>query len=568
MQKKWVIKESGDNALICQLMEALSIDEILAKLLVQRGITTFDEAKDWFRPSFTQLHNPFLMQDMDKAVERLIRAINQNEKILIYGDYDVDGTTAVSLFWLFLSKYSNKLDYYIPDRYKEGYGVSKIGIDFAIEHSFPLIITLDCGIKALSQISYASSNGIDVIVCDHHNQGEELPNAYAILNPKRNDCLYPFKDLSGCGVGFKFLQAYCEKQNISIEALHQFVDIVAVSIASDIVKIVGENRVLVYYGIKKILENPSLGIDAIKRIAQIDGNSLTVSDIVFKIGPRINAAGRIGSGRLAVELLTCQDASLVMEIVKEVDANNEFRKDLDKSMTAEALLQIANETNQESKTTNVVFSSEWHKGVVGIVASRITEVYYRPTIVLTESNGKITGSARSVDGFDLYSALEKCADLLENFGGHKYAAGLTMKKENFESFKIRFEDVVRSTIHADMLIPKIKIDTELSIETISPKFYRILKQFEPYGPGNMTPVFVTNEIQGDDSIRQIGTDGSHLKLFVKSKVSKNVFDAIGFGFGGNAVELKKSKFDICYTIEENEFRGETKLQLRIRDIRK
>jgi single-stranded-DNA-specific exonuclease len=568
MQKKWVINESGDNALIRQLMEALSIDEILAKLLVQRGITTYDEAKDWFRPSFTQLHNPFLMQDMDKAVERLIRAINQNEKILIYGDYDVDGTTAVSLFWLFLSKYSNKLDYYIPDRYKEGYGVSKMGIDFAIEHSFSVIITLDCGIKALSQINYASSNGIDVIVCDHHNQGEELPNAYAILNPKRNDCLYPFKDLSGCGVGFKFLQAYSEKQNIQIEELHQYIDIVAVSIASDIVKIVGENRVLVYYGIKKILENPSLGIDAIKRIAQIDGNSLTVSDIVFKIGPRINAAGRIGSGRLAVELLTCQDSSLVMDIVKEVNDNNEFRKDLDKSMTAEALIQIANETSQESKTTNVVFSSEWHKGVVGIVASRITEVYYRPTIVLTESNGKITGSARSVDGFDLYSALEKCADLLENFGGHKYAAGLTMKKENFEQFKLRFEDVVSSFIHADMLIPKIKIDSELSIETISPKFYRILKQFEPYGPGNMTPVFVTNEIQGDDTIRQIGADGSHLKMFVKSKKTNNVLDAIGFGFGSNAAELKKSKFDICYTIEENEFRGETKLQLRIRDIRK
>jgi len=567
MQKNWILKETVEEHAIQQLTKDLSIDSVLAKLLVQRGILTFEDAKKWFRPSLDDLLNPFLMKDMNKAVERLVRAINNNEKILIYGDYDVDGTTSVSLFYLFLQKYSTKLDYYIPDRYKEGYGVSTTGIDFAIKHSFTLLITLDCGIKANSQIAYAQSNDVDVIVCDHHNQGEKLPKAIAVLNPKRNDCTYPFKDLSGCGVGFKLLQAFCQTKNISTDELFQYLDIVAVSIASDIVKIVGENRILVHYGIKKILENPSLGIDAIKRIAQINSSSLSVSDIVFKIGPRINAAGRIGSGRLAVELLTCQDPSLVMEIVKEVNDNNEFRKDLDKSMTSEALLMIANEPNQETKTTNVVFSPEWHKGVVGIVASRIIENYYRPTIVLTEANGKITGSARSVDGFDLYAALEKCSDILENFGGHKYAAGLTLKKENFEAFKERFEQVVSSTILPEMLIPKVKIDSVLTVDSITPKFYRILKQFEPFGPGNMTPVFTTMGIVGNQTIRTIGGDGAHLKMMVKSNDSSIMFDAIGFGFGSDAETLKQSKFDICYTIEENEFRGEVNLQLRIRDVR-
>jgi len=567
MQKNWIVKNSVEDEKVQSLVTDLSIDEVLAKLLVQRGISSFEDAKKWFRPSLENLHNPFLMKDMDKATERLIRAIKNEEKILIYGDYDVDGTTAVSLFYLFLQKYSKKLDYYIPDRYKEGYGVSKIGIDFAIDHSFTLLITLDCGIKANTNIAYAQANGVDVIVCDHHNQGDVLPNAYAVLNPKRHDCSYPFKDLSGCGVGFKLLQAFCQNQDISLDELYAYLDIVAVSIASDIVKIVGENRIMTYYGIKQIIEKPSLGIDAIKRISQIEGNSLSVSDIVFKIGPRINAAGRIGSGRLAVELLTCQDSSLVMEIVKEVNDNNEFRKDLDKSMTVEALAMIAGEPNQELKTTNVVFSPEWHKGVVGIVASRITEVYYRPTIVLTEANGKVTGSARSVDGFDLYAALEKCADLLENFGGHMYAAGLTMKKEQFHFFKIRFEEVVSSSIKPEMLIPKIKIDSTLNIDAITPKFYRILKQFEPFGPGNMTPVFVTSGIVGNQTIRTIGNDGSHLKMMVKSSDSSVMFDAIGFGFGNTAETLKQSTFDICYTVEENEFRGDVKLQLRIRDVR-
>jgi len=567
MQKNWILKEKGDHFLIQQLMTDLNIDNVLASLLVQRGVSSFDEAKDWFRPSLNNLLDPFLMKDMDKAVERLIRAIDSEEKILIYGDYDVDGTTAVSLLRLFLNSYSKNLDYYIPDRYKEGYGVSKAGIDFAIEHSFSLIITLDCGIKASTHIAYAQSNDIDVIVCDHHNQGDELPDAYAVLNPKRNDCSYPFKDLSGCGVGFKFMQAFCTKKNIPSKALFEHLDIVAISIASDIVKITGENRILVYFGIQQILKKPSLGIDAIKRIAQIEGSSLSVSDIVFKIGPRINAAGRIGSGRLAVELMTCKDESLVMEIVGEVNNNNEFRKDLDKTITAEALLMIETDLNQANKKTNIVYSPQWHKGVVGIVASRITEVYYRPTIVLTHANGMITGSARSVDGYDLYTALEQCSDLLDHFGGHMFAAGLSLKEENLEAFKCRFEDIVSATIKPEMLIPKIKIDAELSLSLITPKFYRILKQFEPFGPGNMTPLFLTQGIDGNDSIRSIGSDGSHLKMIVKTKDSKTGFDAIGFGLGKDAESLKKSQFDICYSVEENEFRGETTLQLRIRDIK-
>ena len=568
MQKDWIIKDSVDEGCIQQLVNDLSIDAVLAKLLVQRGLTTFDDAKAWFRPSLDNLHDPFLMQDMQKAVNRLVIALEKNEKILIYGDYDVDGTTAVSLLWMFLSKYSKKLDYYIPDRYTEGYGLSIAGVNFAIENGFSLIITLDCGIKANTQIAFAQSKGVDVLVCDHHNQGKELPPAYAILNPKRNDCKYPFKELSGCGVGFKLLQAFCITQNIPQNELFQYLDIVAVSIASDIVQLLGENRILVAYGIKQIVENPSLGIDALKRISQLDGNSLSVSDIVFKIGPRINAAGRIGSGRLAVELLTCKDSSLVMEIVEEINSNNEFRKDLDKAMTSEALLMIASDPNQEQKKTNVVYSSEWHKGVVGIVASRITEVYYRPTIVLTNANGKITGSARSVEGFDLYAALEQCADLLENFGGHMYAAGLSMKEENYEAFKARFEQVVGLTIQPEMLIPKIRIDSELLIDTISAKFYRILRQFEPFGPGNMTPIFMTKNIQGNDTIRPIGNDGGHLKMLVKSTNANVVYEAIGFGFGKETETLKKSTFDICYTIDENEFRGEKKIQLRIRDIRK
>jgi single-stranded-DNA-specific exonuclease len=567
MQKNWILKSKGDPFLIQQLMTDLNINSVLASLLVQRGVSTFKEAKDWFRPSLDNLLDPFLMKDMDKAVERLIKAIDSEEKILIYGDYDVDGTTAVSLLRLFLNNYSKNLDYYIPDRYKEGYGVSKAGIDFAIEHSFSLIITLDCGIKANNNISYAQLHAIDVIVCDHHNQGDELPDAFAILNPKRIDCGYPFKDLSGCGVGFKFMQAFCIKKNIPAIALFEHLDIVAISIASDIVKITGENRILVYFGIQQILKKPSLGIDAIKRIAQIDGSSLSVSDIVFKIGPRINAAGRIGSGRLAVELMTCKDESLVMTIVGEVNSNNEFRKDLDKSITAEALQMIETDLNRANKKTNVVYSPQWHKGVVGIVASRITEVYYRPTIVLTHANGMITGSARSVDGYDLYSALEQCSDLLDHFGGHMFAAGLSLEEENLDAFKCRFEEVVSATIKPEMLIPKIKIDAELSLSLITPKFYRILKQFEPFGPGNMTPLFLTQQIDGNDTIRSIGSDGSHLKMKVKTKDTKNGLDAIGFGFGKDAELLKKSQFDICYSVEENEFRGETTLQLRIRDIR-
>ena len=566
MLKKWIINSEINESLETELVNLLNIDKILARLLIQRGISDFESAKRWFRPDLANLHDPFLMKDMDKAVERLTDAISTGEKILIYGDYDVDGTTAVSLLILFLKKYSKYIDYYIPDRYKEGYGISKQGIDFAKQYGFTLIIALDCGIKANDEIGYAQSSGIDVIVCDHHNEGLTLPQAFAVLNPKRIDCIYPCKDLSGCGVGFKLLQGFCVKNKIDLAELFEYIDLVAVSIASDIVKIVDENRILTYFGLRKINSNPVLGISAIKQIAQMH-NDIDISDIVFKIGPRINAAGRIQSGRLAVELLTCSDSDLVKQVVYEIDKNNNHRKDLDKATTSEALMMLSIEPEHDKKNTNTVFSPSWHKGVVGIVASRITEVYYRPTIVLTESEGIITGSARSIDGFDLYSALEKCSCLLEHFGGHMYAAGLTMKKENYEIFKSTFESVVSSMIDPEMLIPKLKIDAELPLGSINPKFYRILKQFEPFGPGNMTPVFLAKNIQPIQSVRTIGTDNSHLKITFQHNGDMGVLDSVGFGLGKYVDNIKTEPFDVCYSIDENEFRGEKNIQLKIRDIK-
>lgn len=568
MATQWIYKPQTNIASVKHLMQVLNIEEGLASLLVQRGIQTFEEAKTWFRPSLSDLHDPFLMKDMQKAVSRLISAVQNKERILIYGDYDVDGTTAVSMFYLFLKSQNAIIEYYIPDRYKEGYGVSMAGIEYAKNNSFTLIVTLDCGIKANKQIDYANQNKIDVIVCDHHNEGDVRPDAYALLNPKQSDCPYPFKELSGCGVGFKLLQAYCISTGIALDNIYQYLDIVSVSIASDIVSMTGENRVLAFYGLQKIIDNPTIGIQAIKNTAQLQDKNVSVSDIVFRIGPRINAAGRIESGSLAVELLICDDLGKATDIVANVNRCNEDRKELDKAMTTEALAMLSADDNHASKVTNVVYSPDWHKGVVGIVASRITEVFYRPTIVLTYANGRITGSARSVDGFNLYAALEQCADLLENFGGHMYAAGLSMKEEHFDAFKERFEAVVRATIHPEMLIPKISIDAVLPLDSITPKFYRILKQFEPFGPGNMTPVFVSKSVYDYGSSRTIGSDGSHLKLIVHHPDSKNTIDAVGFGLGHKVDEVQNSCIDVCYTLDENSFRGTTSLQMMVRDIKK
>lgn len=563
--KKWIYKDAGETSLVEKLAAELSVEKSLAQLLVQRGVTSFEEARRWFRPSLEHLHDPFLMKDMRKAVDRLKRAIATGQKILVYGDYDVDGTTAVSLVILFLGNMYDKVAYYIPDRYTEGYGLSTKGVEYAREHGFALIVALDCGIKANKQIEHAQALGIDVIVCDHHHEGSQLPPASAILNPKQHDCEYPFKELSGCGVAFKFIQAYCIDQDIPIERLYEYLDLVAISIASDIVNITGENRVLSYFGIKKIIENPLVGIDAIKEIASIK-DSLSVSDIVFKIGPRINAAGRIDSGSIAVELLTSSDRSKARELVTTINGCNETRKNLDKQITEEALQQIERDPRYADKKTTVVFDKDWHKGVVGIVASRLTEMHYRPTVVLTESNGKITGSARSVDGFDLYAAIEQCADLLENFGGHMYAAGLTLKADMLDAFKKRFDEAVSASILPDMLVPKMKIDLELFPTSINDKFFRIMKQFEPFGPGNMTPVFSMKGLVDTGYSRPVG-DGSHLKLTLASPVFKSSFDGIAFGLGKMSEDIKNKSIDICFTLEDNTFRGETRLQINVRDLK-
>ena len=568
MDRCWNIKPSANPENVMILCNELKIDRVIAELLMQRGICTFDEAKAFFRPQLADLHDPFLMKDMDKAVDRLLSAIQNGEKIMIYGDYDVDGTTSVALVYSFLRKYYQNLEFYIPDRYKEGYGVSIKGIDEAANDGVSLIIALDCGIKSVEKIGRAKELGIDFIICDHHTPGEKLPETVACLDPKRADCQYPDKNLSGCGVGFKLMQAFCRKMNIDEENLYEHLDLVAVSIASDIVPIIGENRVLAYYGLKKLNSSPRVGLQSIIRVANMEDKEFLISDIVFKIGPRINAAGRIESGRDAVELLVSEDESAASEISANINACNETRKDLDRNITLEALDKIANSEESQNRKTTVLFDPEWHKGVIGIVASRLTETYYRPTIILTESKGFATGSARSVEGFDLYKAIDTCSDLLENFGGHIYAAGLTLKLENLPSFIKRFEEVVNETILPDQLIPKIDIDAEIELGDITPKLYRILKQFMPFGPGNMKPVFVTRNVIDYGTSKLVGKDKSHLKLEIIDEHSSSIVQGIGFAMGEHIKRIKKGEpFDVCYTIEENDYNGKTTIQIMVRDIK-
>ncbi len=582
MEKRWVIKEQGEDKLVKTLARELSIGKQLANLLVQRGIKTFQEAKTFFRPELSQLHDPFLMKDMDVAVERIEQAIIKEEKILVYGDYDVDGTSAVALVYSFFkSQYkSENIDFYIPDRYNEGYGISFKGIDFAYENGLKLIIALDCGIKATEQIKYAKEKGIDFIICDHHRPGDTLPEAIAILDPKRNDCNYPFNELSGCGIGFKLAQAYAQKNNISFNDLIQYLDLVVVSIASDIVPITGENRILAYFGLKQLNSNPCAGLEAvltfsgIKRLGkssvtdeQIFSRLLNINDLVFFVGPRINAAGRIEDGRNAVELLICKDLVAAMEIGEYININNTERKSLDSSITQSALDMILADKIMASRKTTVVFHPEWHKGVVGIVASRLIETYYRPTIVLTESNGLITGSARSVKDFDIYDAIDACSDLLEHFGGHKYAAGLSLKPENLQAFMEKFEKVVSGTITEDMLIPEVEIDSELELTDISPKFFRVLKQFAPFGPGNMAPVFLTKGLVDKGYARIVGAN--HLRLCVMYPGIYNPeYNAIAFGQSNYLPLVTNGKlFSLCYHIDENEWNGNVSLQLVVKDIK-
>ena len=564
-EKRWALKEQGEPDLVADLGKQLNIGPVLANLLVQRGITTFEEAKKFFRPSISDLHDPFLMKDMDKAIERLELAIANNENILVYGDYDVDGTTAVALVYSFIKSMYDNVDYYLPDRYKEGYGISIAGIDFAHDNDFSLIIALDCGIKANDKVDYAKTKSIDFIICDHHRPGEKLPDAVAVLDPKRADCTYPFDELSGCGIGFKLIQGYAQKNKFPFEQLEQYLDLVAISTAADIVPIVEENRVLEHFGLHWLNKTTRPGIKAILDIVQVK-RELTVSDVVFIIGPRINAAGRVQDARQAVDLLISSNRTDALYVGEKINESNVERRTLDLSITEHALLLVQEDPHFSKKKSTVLFHETWHKGVIGIVASRLTEKFYRPTVILTESNGMATGSARSIKDFDIYNAIESCSDLLEQFGGHMYAAGLTMKIENIEKFSLRFEEIVSSTIDERSLIQEVEIDSDLSFRDITPSFFKVLKQFEPFGPGNMSPVFKTENVRDTGMSRVVGTN--HLKLnLAEDETTRFGMDAIAFQLGQfYPMVSRKIPFDICYTIEENVWNGKTSLQLNVKDI--
>lgn len=568
MDKRWIIKEKADIPVVRQLAASLGVPESLANLMVQRNITTREDARAFFNPSLGDLHDPFLMKDMSTAVERISTAVKKNEKILVYGDYDVDGTTAVAMMYSFLMQQYSNVEYYIPDRYKEGYGLSVEGIDYASQVNCRIVITLDCGIKAVEKVRYARTKGLDIIVCDHHYPGDEIPKAVAVLDPKQPSCSYPYKELSGCGVGFKLIQAYSRIHGIPFSQISPYLDLVAVSIASDIVPITGENRVLAYFGLKQLNEAPRTGLKEIIRESEIN-KVLTIEDVVFKVGPRINAAGRMETGRKAVELLVSDDQRLASFISKEINNFNNERRSVDRSITTEAMRMISEDQSNVNARTTVLYNPSWKKGVIGIVASRLIETYYRPTVILTESNGFATGSARSVQGYDLYQAIEACGDLLESFGGHMFAAGLTLKKENIRPFTERFEQFVNSTITEDQLLPRIFIDTELSFAEIDEDFFNGIHRFQPFGPDNMSPVFVTRNVFDTGSGRMVGSSGEHLKLDLCQETSGiRSLPAIAFSQADHFEYIRSGNpFDICYSIEMNEFRGNRNLQLNIRDIK-
>ncbi len=570
IDKRWLIKEKADEERVEKLSSLLNIDTKIANLLVQRGIETFEQARIYFRPELSDLHDPYLMKDMDKAVDRLSKAIESKERILVYGDYDVDGTTAIATIYNYLNNFHDGILYYVPDRYNEGYGISFQGIDFAKDNKCDLIIAVDCGIKAIEKTDYAKKKGIDIIICDHHNPGDSLPDAYAILDPKRKDCNYPYNELSGAGVAFKLMQAFCIKMNADSKVLFKNLDLVVVSIGSDIVPLTGENRILAYYGLQQLNTDPCPGLKSIIEITGMIDKEIQINDIVFKIGPRINAAGRMKSGITSVELLITDNDKFAEKIGQEINTINSSRKELDHDITDQALNMIASNEISKNAYSTVVYSENWHKGVIGIVASRLTETYYRPTVVFTKSNGKITGSARSVPGYNLYNAIDSCSDLLENFGGHMYAAGLTLKIENLEIFKQRFEEYVKNTISEEQRIPVINADMEIKIKDITPKFYRLLKQFAPFGPENMTPTFVSKNVFDNGSVKKVGKTQDHLKLKIIQHLGDNrCIDGIGFNFGKFHDYIKEYKpFDLCYQIFENHFMNQTFLQILIKDIHK
>ena len=569
MNKNWVIKATGNEETITSLASELGVDRPLAQLLIQRNINTYKEAKDFFRPDLANLHDPFLMKNMDAAIQRIQEAIREGEKVMIYGDYDVDGTTAVALVYSYFKEYFKDIDYYIPDRYEEGYGISLKGIDYAAQGGFSLIIALDCGIKAVDKVDYAREKGVEFIICDHHNPGKEIPNAVAVLDPKQEGCPYPYKDLSGCGVGLKLVQAFGIKTGLDANTIYDSLDLVVVSIASDIVPITGENRILAHFGLKKLNDDPSIGMKAIKEVAGIDRKGITIEDIVFKIGPRINAAGRMESGKKSVDLLVCDKGSDAKIISKKINIFNLDRRNIDTEITRQAIDMIQSDASLKERNSTVLYNPDWHKGVIGIVASRLLDHFYKPTVILTKSSGLVTGSARSVNGFDLYKAIESCNDLLENFGGHKYAAGLTMKVQNLPKFRERFEKIVSETIDPEQLIPVVEIDTELQLTDITEKFFRIIKQFEPFGPENISPVFLSENVVDNGYGRTVGNNGEHLKLtLIQEKNPFKVFPAIGFHQGSYFGKINKgAPFDICYQLMENEYRGRVSLQINLLDMK-
>ncbi len=597
MQKKWILKEQAEAGKIDELAESANISKPLANLLLQRGINDSESARKFFRPDLQQLYDPFLMKDMDKAVARLEQAIVERENVLIYGDYDVDGTTAVAMMYVFLKSKCRNVFYYVPDRYTEGYGISYKGIDYAEEMGCKLIIALDCGIKALPKVDYAAEKGIEFIICDHHEPGEELPRAAAVLDPKRADCSYPFNELSGCGVGFKLIQAYASRNKIPFYQIKPFLDLVVVSIASDIVPIIDENRILAYYGLKQLNTNPRVGLRAVMKKSGItpppqrnkddrqfdvpttpcevtqpadepEFRPVKIGDIVFKIGPRINAAGRMDLGRYSVDLLVERNEAKAEEMACKIETDNTDRKTHDQNITNEALAVIDSCDELKNRRSTVLYNPKWHKGVIGIVASRLIDFYYRPTVICTKSNGLITGSARSIPDFNLYEAIEKCQSLLESFGGHTYAAGLTLKEENLEAFVEKFESVVDSMITDDIMVPRIDVDEALTLSDITPKFFKCLEMFEPFGPGNMAPVFVCRGLTDSGQSQLVGQMREHLKLTVVDESVNRPMSAIAFKQSEHFDAIHRGeKFDICFSLEMNTFRGKETLQLKVHDIK-
>ena len=564
MQKQWVIKEAVDQRLVNQLAEEINVGPPLAALLMQRGVDSFEQAKDFFRPSLKKLHDPFLLKDMDHAVRRLALAIQRGEKILIYGDYDVDGTTSVALVYGFLRSFYPHTDFYIPDRYQEGYGISEQGIRYAVEQEYRLIISLDCGIRAVGLVNEARKQGIDFIICDHHRPGDELPPAHAIINAKQDGCSYPYKELCGCGVGFKLLQAFCQETKRPVGELYEYLDLVAVAIAADIVPITGENRILAHYGLRQLNQSPRPGLKALAEVAGLR-SPITIDSVVFGIAPRINAAGRMKHAKAAVDLLLAQDETVATDFATQLNKNNSQRRGLDSDMTQQALAMIGQDDTLMQAKSTVLFDASWHKGVVGIVASRCIEQYYRPTIILTESNGKATGSARSVNGFDVYEAITECADLLDQYGGHTHAAGLTLPIENIPLFQEKFEATVSRRIQAEQLIPCIDIERTIALSEVTLRFYNVLKQMAPFGPGNRRPIFASEnlEVVGDSQILK----EQHLKFTVRQPGSDCQLNAIGFGLAHCYEHVNgQQSFSMAYTVEENHYNGHTSLQLMIRDI--